>query len=324
MKRPTSTYLAGSEDLPWQQNGMDIEPLASVTTNPTPKQSSKNIGPKSRVTKTSEKYEASYTQESLFSQVGFHANHSQSQGSNEARMTTVTSGLKCCELYRKQSPLGSLVRMLLGSSTWHSTKCVLTWKVKVTKSNRSLFQLAPLTRHTEETGFGLWLTPSCTAINGRSKESMQKRIAWRKASGRKTVPPGNLSEQVNNSGEKPNSDMMMWPTPTVDNSANVNPKENRFRCLVRAVNESVMWPTPSTRDGKGGYIGGRIRNGKVSMDTLDVAVQHTDNQEKQLGSLNPTWVAWLMGYPTEWLNCVDSEMPSSRKSRQKSSDVSTK
>ncbi len=37
------------------------------------------------------------------------------------------------------------------------------------------------------------------------------------------------------------------------------------------------WPTASTRDHKGGYTGGRIRNGKVSMDTLDVAVQaHTE------------------------------------------------
>jgi len=36
------------------------------------------------------------------------------------------------------------------------------------------------------------------------------------------------------------------------------------------------WPTATTRDHKGGYVGGRIRNGKVSMDTLDVAVQaHT-------------------------------------------------
>ena len=33
------------------------------------------------------------------------------------------------------------------------------------------------------------------------------------------------------------------------------------------------WPTASTRDHKGGYTGGRIRNGKVSMDTLDVAAQ---------------------------------------------------
>jgi hypothetical protein len=36
---------------------------------------------------------------------------------------------------------------------------------------------------------------------------------------------------------------------------------------------SSSWPTSSTRDYKGGYVGGRIRNGKISMDTLDVAVQ---------------------------------------------------
>ena len=270
MSLPTSTSSQASEALPLQPSGTDTARSPSVTTNPTPKLSSKSIGRTCRATKTSAKYEASYTQESLFSREDFRANLSPSQASNEARMITATSGQKCCALYGKQSRLGSLVRMLLASSTWHSTRCVLTWKQKATKSNRLLFQLAPSTRRTEETGFGL------------------------------------------------------WPTPTVDNSANVNPKENRFRCLVRAVNESVMWPTPSTRDGKGGYIGGRIRNGKVSMDTLDVAVQHTDNQEKQRGSLNPTWVAWLMGYPTEWLNYVDSATPSSRKSRQKSSDASTK
>ena len=33
------------------------------------------------------------------------------------------------------------------------------------------------------------------------------------------------------------------------------------------------WPTPATRDHKGGYQGGRIRNGKISTDTLDVAAQ---------------------------------------------------
>ncbi len=33
------------------------------------------------------------------------------------------------------------------------------------------------------------------------------------------------------------------------------------------------WPTPTATDGKGGYQGGRIRNGKVSTDRLDVAAQ---------------------------------------------------
>lgn len=43
----------------------------------------------------------------------------------------------------------------------------------------------------------------------------------------------------------------------------------------RLTNErgSLSWPTASARDSKGGYQGGRIRNGKLSMDTLDVAVQ---------------------------------------------------
>jgi hypothetical protein len=67
-----------------------------------------------------------------------------------------------------------------------------------------------------------------------------------------------------------------------------------------------------------------MRNGKISRDTLDVAVQHEENQGKQSGQLNPEWVAWLMGYPIGWLNLKDSVTPSSRKSRQKSSDASTK
>ena len=61
--------------------------------------------------------------------------------------------------------------------------------------------------------------------------------------------------------------------------------------------EYSLWPTPTARDHKGGYKGGRIRNGKVSWDTLDVAVQYTDNQSKDGGTLNPNWVEWLMGYP---------------------------
>ena len=35
----------------------------------------------------------------------------------------------------------------------------------------------------------------------------------------------------------------------------------------------TAWPTPAVRDGKGGYLGGRIRDGELSTDTLDVAAQ---------------------------------------------------
>lgn len=98
-----------------------------------------------------------------------------------------------------------------------------------------------------------------------------------------------------------------------------------------------LWPTASARDHKGGYQGGRIRDGKWSTDTLDVAVQLTawptvttqDNVQvtgqysktngttlggavrqcsaktEKSGSsqLNPRFSLWLMGYPIEWAYC---------------------
>jgi hypothetical protein len=58
-----------------------------------------------------------------------------------------------------------------------------------------------------------------------------------------------------------------------------------------------MWPTPSSRDGKGGYLGGRIRNGKVSWDTLDVAVQYVSNPDKTGGPTEPNVGRLAHGVP---------------------------
>lgn len=50
-------------------------------------------------------------------------------------------------------------------------------------------------------------------------------------------------------------------------------RRQSMRERLTNASESLSWPTASARDSKGGYQGGRIRNGKLSMDTLDVAVQ---------------------------------------------------
>lgn len=50
-------------------------------------------------------------------------------------------------------------------------------------------------------------------------------------------------------------------------------RRQSMRELLTNERGSLSWPTASARDSKGGYQGGRIRNGKLSMDTLDVAVQ---------------------------------------------------
>ena len=84
-------------------------------------------------------------------------------GSIEARRTTVISGRKCSELYENSGPLGCLVRMCLESSIWHSTRCLLTWKLKVTKQGSLIFQLAVSMPRTSGTESPFWPTPSTGA-----------------------------------------------------------------------------------------------------------------------------------------------------------------
>ena len=73
------------------------------------------------------------------------ASRSALPGSEEARTMTVTSGRRCLEYCGMFGPVGLLVRTLLESSIWRSTRCLLTWKMRGTPARRLLFQLVPST-----------------------------------------------------------------------------------------------------------------------------------------------------------------------------------
>ena len=132
----------------------------------------------------------------ICSQGDFLANLSVSPGSEEARQMSVRSGRKCCELLTGQSPLGSLVRMLLESSRWNSTISYLTWKPSATPRGRLLFRLVPSMPDTEGTEFGLWPTPR--TVTGGAESAQRKQELGRTNSG-----GGDLQAAVK-----------MWPTPT--------------------------------------------------------------------------------------------------------------
>jgi DNA (cytosine-5)-methyltransferase 1 len=151
----------------------------------------------------------------------------------------------------------------------------------------------------------------------------------------------------------------LWPTPTVDDASNVNPKPNRFRGLVAAVNETwptptahpdnsnkngkfknptlgdavrdmETWPTPTASDWKGrgpnskqqglsevvkyptplaSGGGGTGHWNKIENLYLDGQLTYEEKMAMQAGNggrLNPTWVEWLMGFPTGWTDLEDS------------------
>jgi hypothetical protein len=80
--------------------------------------------------------------------------------SEKALQITVGSGRQLATLSPWSGPLGSLVKMCLGTSAWGSTVYFLTWKASVTPRNRLLFLLAPSTPNTGAIESGLWPTPA--------------------------------------------------------------------------------------------------------------------------------------------------------------------
>jgi hypothetical protein len=70
--------------------------------------------------------------------------------------------------------------------------------------------------------------------------------------------------------------------------------------------EHRLWPTPTAHLAKETNAPSEATRNEPTISSLVG------------GSLNPTWVEWLMGFPEGWTDLKPSEMPSSRKSSNKS------
>jgi hypothetical protein len=109
-------------------------------------------------------------------------------------------------------------------SLWKTVQCSLLedseqfseiWPKWGSMRNGECFQQPMLAQTTKEKEFGYWLTPTATAISGRSQKALEYRTKQRESQGHNTVQPGNLAEQVLYSGKTPCKDMKKptWPTP---------------------------------------------------------------------------------------------------------------
>ena len=91
----------------------------------------------------------------------------------------------------------------------------------------------------------------------------------------------------------------LWPTPTSTlgtKGGRVTPQKAREGgTLIEALSARTSWPTPTV---KGNY--NKAGLSAKSGDGLATAVAKARPAEQAGGSLNPTWVEWLMGWPLGW------------------------
>ena len=92
----------------------------------------------------------------------------------------------------------------------------------------------------------------------------------------------------------------LWPTATSrdwkDGSAQSCQNVPVNSLLGRAVHQ--LWRTPQAGDGTHNHCDAPAH--KRGTVPLMLTVQAQQSEGKRLGSLNPTWVEWLMGFPLGW------------------------
>lgn len=197
------------------------------------------------------------------------ASHSHSPGSDWARRMTATYGRKLGDFWLSSDPPDSWVRTLLGTSTWASMTCYLTWKKSVTPQGRLLFRLVPSTPRTAGIGSGLWGTP--TSRDHKDTGDMTN------------VPVNGLLGRQDLTPER------MWPTPPVVSAAR-GPNATGGPNLGEAVR---MYGTPRAIYGE--------HAGMTDESHLTGQAGATGNLK-----LNSAWVSRMMGYPDGWLT-LDGE-----------------
>jgi hypothetical protein len=167
-------------------------------------------------------------------------------------MTLDTCGLGLEQPLANYDPATQSWRTSEDISLWGHYKCLEKLPNSGMTQSGALFQQPAWVRPIDEIALLLWPTPTTQEVEHPNAELTPS--GRRKSKNGKTSHSLGLADAVR-----------MWPTPTADDASNVNPKPNRFRGLVAAVNET----TPTA------------------------------------GKLNPAWVEWLMGFPIGWTNLED-------------------
>ena len=192
--------------------------------------------------------------------------------SKKEKKITDICGQKCCELSERYIRLISSVRTCLESYILPQTTFVRTWSVRATKSGYSIMKLRLSEQSIDEKGSSLWATPNTMdSLPSRSYEAMKRQATNGGRKNRKR--PGNLREQI-------------------------DPLMNQAYAEAR-MEANGLWPTPNTSDQYYPNLPHDVGRGYLRAEALPNQ-NITSAEARANGTLNPTWVEWLMGFPLGW------------------------
>jgi len=221
----------------------------------------------------------------------FPASQSVSQAGGEDNPTLAGSGRSSSVAYATYDPDTYSWRTSQGSLLEPGSleKYSETWSRAGMMRNGTVYQRQPLAPPTFVIGSSLWRTPQEANATQGPKSPENFREAMRTGKNQIT-----LTDQVR-----------MWPTPTNKgnyNRAGLSPKRgNGLETAVR------MWPTPRSSPNE---------NRTTKRTPSQIMGKHGRYLAAEVGgTLNPTWVEWLMGFPPGWTVLEHWETRSSRRSR---------
>ena len=265
--------------------------------------------------------------ESTSSQEDSLVNPTHQQANDSARRMIDISGRRCLEQFERLGRDGLLARtfvgLLIGQMDWYSRRCILNWKLKGTKYNRSYFQLAVLALPTEEIESGLLPTPMAQSRETNKEKTLKRKEKY-----------GGMKRAMYLENY-----LAMGLLPTPNTMDTLPPREGeameriaqgarKGRTAPSNLREYVnpgsweaygMLPTPCTRDYKGAnsmdHLQGKNGNKMTHEYQLPNFVKLKTGSNSQL---NPRFVAEMMGFPPDW-----TELPFQNGEENQSKDTET-
>ena len=261
------------------------------------------------------------------------------------------SGGQCSALSERFAQLGCSLRTYLLFALAARTTYSLRWNRSTTPAGRSWWELGAPARLIGETGSGLWPTARVRDLKGASGKASGE-IQAAKGHPRSILAESVQQWSTPNAMDAMDTTDMMpeeWAARNVAAKA-ANPNLGALQKSLRSV---VHWPTPRERDWKGESQRGtdgpmdalpnlvaltdgppdpanlstngkrrewctpNVGDGRGQMDggSNSRKAAKARGREVPRGSLNPTWVSQLMGYPDGWLEVESPPNPRRKNSR---------